>query len=218
MTRAAGSMLLGGVPLTATELFAEIPEQGAAPQTDMSWVAKLSGKHKAVLDIPEVDSGFGVFRGSIWAAQYAAVLGYAAKDINTVLVLRHNGVLLAMQQRFWDEYDIGKSHNVIHPATFKPTSRNPAMMSSTRPGDEAPAQFDAFALDKFLSRGGIALGCSLAMDLLVVRMIVEKDKTTEDVARKKALSMLVPGVIMQPSGIFAVIRAQEAGCTYVRAS
>jgi len=29
---------------------------------------------------------------------------------------------------------------------------------------------------------------------------------------------LVPGVMIQPSGIFAVIRAQEAGCAYVRAS
>jgi hypothetical protein len=29
---------------------------------------------------------------------------------------------------------------------------------------------------------------------------------------------MVPGVILQPSGVFAAVRAQEAGCHYVRAS
>jgi len=29
---------------------------------------------------------------------------------------------------------------------------------------------------------------------------------------------LVPGVILQPSGVYAVIRAQEAGCGVVKSS
>ena len=37
-------------------------------------------------------------------------------------------------------------------------------------------------------------------------------------ARKQAIGYLVPGVILQPSGVFAAIRAQEAGATYLRAS
>jgi hypothetical protein len=159
-----------------------------------------------------------VFRATIWQQQYAAALGIAPRDISSVVVLRHNGIALAMQQKFWDEYEIGRTKNVIHPATQKVTTRNPALLSSSRPGDEAPPQFDNFALDKFLSKGGVALGCSMAMDLICVKMVAAKDKISEDAARKKALSMLVPGVIMQPSGIFAAIRAQEAGCAYVRAS
>ncbi len=209
--RTAGSMLLGGLSAMA------LPGQ-SAPQVDMSWVKKLTGSHKALLDVPEVDSGFGVFRASIWQRQYAETLGIAPKDINSVLVLRHNGIALAMQQKFWDEYEVGKVHHAVHPATQKPTGRNPALLSSSRPGDEAPPQFDSLALDKFIAAGGIALGCSMALDLICVPMVAGKDKISEDAARKKALSMLVPGVIMQPSGIFAAIRAQEAGCVYVRAS
>jgi hypothetical protein len=30
--------------------------------------------------------------------------------------------------------------------------------------------------------------------------------------------MLVPGIILQPSGVFAVVLAQDSGCRYVRAS
>ena len=94
---------------------------------------------------------------------------------------------------------------------------NPALLSSKRPDDELPPMFDDFALDKFIARGGIALGCSLALDVCS-RTIAERDKISGDAARKKAESFLLPGVVIQPSGIFAVIRAQEAGCAYVRAS
>jgi hypothetical protein len=31
-------------------------------------------------------------------------------------------------------------------------------------------------------------------------------------AREEALAHLLPGVILQPSGFFATIRAQQAGC------
>lgn len=37
-------------------------------------------------------------------------------------------------------------------------------------------------------------------------------------ARARAKEMLIPGVILQPNGIFAALRAQEAGCAYVMAS
>jgi hypothetical protein len=37
-------------------------------------------------------------------------------------------------------------------------------------------------------------------------------------ARTKALSMMVPGIIMQPSGIFANVLAQQNGCVFVAAS
>jgi len=50
------------------------------------------------------------------------------------------------------------------------------------------------------------------------RLSGAQDKVSEDEARKRGIAMMVPGVILQPSGVFACIRAQEAGCTYVKAS
>jgi hypothetical protein len=110
---------------------------------------------------------------------------------------------------------VGKTKNVLHPITQQPTDRNPVLLSSAR--NEVPAQFDAVALDKFIGRGGIALGCALAFDDCV-ETVRSHDNASEDEARKRAMAFLVPGVILQPSGVFAAIRAQEAGCTYLRAS
>ena len=217
---AANAAMLGAMPLAmdfrsldASALSTATTQQGE--KWDVSWVGKLTGKHKAIFDVPEVESGYGVWRATIWGKQYQDVLGVNPKDMSAAVVLRHNGIVLAMQQSFWDKYGIGKAKNVIHPITYQQTDKNPVLLSSTR--GELPAAYDAMALDKFIARGGIALACNLAL-ADCVELIKTKEGVSDTEARKQALAYMVPGVILQPSGVFAAIRAQEAGATYLRAS
>jgi hypothetical protein len=214
-----GAAMFGALPLSADLLarrFGVGPASATtAEQWDLTWVKKITGKHKAIFDVPEIESGYGVWRASIFGAQYKEVLGIPEKDISSVLVMRHNGIALAMQQSFWDKYGLGKSKNVMHPVTQQATDRNPALLSSKR--NEQPEMFDAFALDKFIARGGIALACNLALDDMI-ELVKDGGKVPDDEARKQAIAALVPGVILQPSGVFAALRAQEAGCMYLRAS
>ena len=186
-----------------------------SPDWDLTWVNKLTGKHKAVFDVPEVESGYGVWRATVWTNQYHNVLNIPVAELSPVVVLRHNGIVLAMQQSFWDKYGIGKAKNVTHPMTLQPTDRNPALLSSSR--KEIDASFDAMALDKFIARGGVALACDIALQDCI-ELIKAKDRVSADVARQRAIAAMVPGVILQPSGVFAALRAQEAGCSYLRAS
>lgn len=218
-----GAAAFGALPLT-NELLASrfgLGPDGTTPPVpadawDLSWYGRVKGKHKAIFDVPEIESGYGVWRASIYVNQYRDVLGAKENQITPVLVLRHNAIVLAMKQEYWDKYGIGKAHNVMHPATGQPTDRNPALLSSKR--GEQPEMFDAFALDQYLSRGRIALACNLAFQLDVLPTIKAQDKVDDDEARKRGLAMMVPGVILQPSGVFAALRAQEAGCVYLRAS
>ena len=214
-----GAAMFGALPMSA-DLLARRFDVGGAAQTsaeewDLGWVKKITGKHKAIFDVPEIESGYGVWRASIWVNQYHEVLGYPEKDMTPVLVLRHNGIVLAIQQSFWDKYEIGKSKDVKHPVTLQATDRNPALLSSKR--NEQPEMFDPMALDKYIARGGIALACNLALQDMV-ELVKEKEKVSDEEARKQAVAALVPGVVLQPSGVFAALRAQEAGCLYLRAS
>lgn len=214
-----GAAAFGALPVTA-ETIAGRFAIGSAPaipaaEWDQSWFGRIKGKHKAIFDVPEIESGYGVWRASIWVKQYGEVLGTKVADMTPVLVLRHNAIVLAMQQAYWDKYGVGAANKVTHPVTLEPTDRNPVLLSSSR--NEIPATFDAFALDQFIARKNIVLACNLAFQD-VVDTVKAKDGVSDDEARKRALSMLVPGVIMQPSGVFAALRAQEAGCTYLRAS
>jgi hypothetical protein len=214
---ATGISAFGMVPFGLDAMLRATDATGAAQgqQWDLSWVNRLTGKHKAIFDVPEVESGYGVWRASIWGAQYQDVLKAQSKDISTLLILRHNGIALAMQQSFWDKYGVGKIKNVTHPLTLEPTNRNPALLSSATDG--IPAQFDSFALPKFIERGGIALACNLAFQDCV-DLVTKNDKVDAAEARKRAIAAMVPGVVLQPSGVFAAVRGQEAGCVYVRAS
>ena len=216
----AGAVMLGAAPLgfDATTRVVGLSAEGnahSAPEWDLSWTKRVTGKYRAVFDVPEVDSGYGVWRATIWPNQYHDVLGVPIKDMTSVLVMRHNGIALSMQQTFWDKYAIGKAKNATHPVTQQSTDRNPALLSSGVDG--TPAMFDDFALPKFIARGGIALACNLAFQDCV-DLIKGKENVSDEEARKQALSYLVPGVILQPSGVFAAIRAQDVGCKYLRAS
>lgn len=211
---ALGATALATMPAALAAMPADIRlsvEQGA---WDTRWTEKLTGKVRTVFDVPEIESGYGVWRATIWARQYEAVLGIPARDLSTALVLRHNAIILAMQQAFWDKYGIGKAKGVTHPLTGEPTDRNPAMLGAA---DGLPEPMQGFALSAFIARGGVALACDLALQDMV-GIIQSTDKVSEAVAKEQAKNWLVPGVILQPSGVFAVLRAQQAQALYIRAS
>jgi hypothetical protein len=218
LERAASSAAMFGAFPFAMEstlrAFDSVPTV-TADEWDLNWVKRITGKHKAVFDVPGIESGFGVWRASIWGKQYMDVLAAKPADISTVVVLRHDAIILAMQQSFWDKYGVGKAKEVKHPITQEITDKNPVLLSSTR--NEVPAQFDAVALDKFLARGGIVLACNLAF-ADCVELVKSKENLSAEEARKQAIAGIIPGVVLQPSGVFGVIRAQEAGATYIRAS
>ncbi|HEX9893882.1 MAG TPA: hypothetical protein VGA78_08150 [Gemmatimonadales bacterium] len=182
---------------------------------DLSWTSRLKGKRRAVFDVPEIEDGYGVWRAIIWKKQYSQVFNFPESTLSMVLILRHDGIALAMNQDFWERYHIGPDKGVKDPVTGEPTRRNPVL---DRTGAHAlPEQFGDFTLEDFLKGGGIVLGCALALQDCI-DLIARTDKVDLAEASRKARSMLAPGVIMQPSGVFAATLAQEYGCRYVRAS
>lgn len=215
---ATGAVAVGGITLGLATLPDELPAMAVASRDtswDTQWPSKLTGRVRTVFDVPEVESGYGVWRASVWARQYEAVLGVPAAEMSTALVLRHNAIVLAMQQSFWDRYGLGEWSKATHPLTGERTDRNPALLGA-RDGVGAP--YDAFALDRFLGRGGVALACDLALQDLV-DLVAAKDSVDAATARTRAVAGLVPGVILQPSGVFAVLLAQQVKqALYIRAS
>jgi intracellular sulfur oxidation DsrE/DsrF family protein len=97
---------------------------------------------------------------------------------------------------------------------MEPTSKNPVLLDEK---DGIPAPFNNAGLKKQLDRGVTVLACNLALQDCI-DLISKTDKVDDAEARKRAVAYLVPGVNLQPSGVFAVTRAQEAGASYVKAS
>ncbi len=215
----ASGFAIAAVPasLPALERFvrtAGVTDTTAGSDFDVSWTARLTGAHKAVYDCPDIGGGLGILRSGIVASQYVEVLKVPASAVSNVIVLRHDGIMLAMQQAFWDAYGIGAQYGVKHPWTGAALAKNPALLG---PADGLPPGIERHTLDHQLRRGVIVLACALAFRD-VVDLIASADKITSEAAATKANSLLIPGIIMQPSGVFAANVAQEHGCVFVRAT
>jgi hypothetical protein len=214
-TGALGVAAIPALPHAIHALPTDFRHEVSQGTWDVRWHERLTGKVCTVFDVPEIESGYGVWRASVWARQYQAVFGMPARDLSTALVLRHNAIVLAMQQGFWDKYGVGKARQVTHPITGAPTDRNPVLMTDA---DGLPAVMQASSLPSFIARGGVALACDVALQDIAA-LIAETDKVSEQVAKEQAKGWLVPGVILQPSGVFAVLRAQQTKrALYIRAS
>ncbi|MGE0552330.1 MAG: hypothetical protein AB7R55_02755 [Gemmatimonadales bacterium] len=189
------------------------PMQGR--QWDLSWVAKLTGRYRAIFDVTSVEDGFGVWRAAIWRKQYATVFAVPERDLDTVVNVRHDAISLVLDQDYWAKYGVARKWNVHDPATRMPTSRNPVI---DRTGAHAlPPEFADFTLEALMKGGAIVLVCSLALRDCA-SLVARTDKLDMAEAEAVVRRSLVPGVILQPSGIFSAVLAQDNGCRYVRAS
>lgn len=210
-----GSSVLGAVGVPSVSRAAELAHDAplAQGQFDFSWTDRVAGKYKAVFDSPEAADGAAVFRAVAWCDMYKDAYGTDRKDMSPVVVFRHAAMPMIMKNEFWEAYEVGKSRKWRDEQGKKWATKNPLSTG----GAELPSGQAKYKIETFLASGGIVLGCNWAFGN-IVGTIREKDKLDAAAARQKAISLMVPGVILQPNGIFAALRAQEAGCHYVLAS
>lgn len=207
------SALAATTGLAAASTLDAQPAPVADSQWDVTWTDRLSGKYKAVFDAPQVADGAALFRACVWRDQHKEVYGTPRTDTSPVLVIRHAAIELIMNDEYWNRFEVGKTEKLKDPDTNKWVKFNPIRAASPK----ASGPRKEYNLTDFMAQGGIVLGCGLAFRMVVSRF-QKADKLSSAEANKVALEQMVPGVIMQPSGIFAVLRAQELGCNYVLAS
>ena len=73
------------------------------------------------------------------------------------------------------------------------------------------------SVDRLIGRGVIVLACNLALRGQS-HMLAERESIDQAEAHKQIRAGGVrPGVYVMPNGVFAIGRAQDAGCGYIRA-
>ncbi|HEU4629059.1 MAG TPA: hypothetical protein VFS08_04915 [Gemmatimonadaceae bacterium] len=209
---------------TATPAPAAPPSQ-PTPGWDLSWVDRLTSSHRQVFDAPELADGVVLHQASAWLKGYTDVYGTKDGDANAVLVIRHFAIPMVMNDAMWDRYELGAGmaqfaadkQPVKDPASGQPARRNPFLNANNKPGDKYTSMYiwPDGGLDTLMQRGATVLACNLALAYLATNVMAPKDGTTPEAALANVKQNLLPGVIVMPSGIFAVSRAQEAGCRYI---
>ena len=184
---------------------------------DDSWVGRLTARHKAVFDSPEIEDGLVFFQAVGYLNGMRDALGAADGDVQAVVVIRHSAIPMAFNDAMWNKYAFGKEEKVKD-RNGKWAKRNPFADTSveepSRPGGGRRRRYDMAWLH---SNGHILLGCDLATRGYA-GVIAERTKADSTAIYEELIANLVPGVILQPTGVYAAHRAQEAGCTYIRST
>lgn len=188
----------------------------AAPDFDDSWTERVrAAKHRVVFDSPDVGGGSALEQAMVFMDNYHEMFGATDAESVPVVVMRHLGTVLAMNDALWEKYALGARAKVDDPATGQPAKRNPFVRIGT---DESVEPISAgAALPALHARGAVLLACNRALMHFADQKARELKADVEAV-RAEFRANLVSGVILQPSGIYAVARAQEAGCGFIRSA
>jgi hypothetical protein len=195
--------------LAATAIPLAISAKQQTTSTDgADWVKKIKGKHKIVLDGPEIHDGYPV----IWAWVFLKTnneTGIPDDDMTAAVVLRHNAVCLALNDTLWAKYRLGEFFKVTDPLTDAPSNRNLYWAPNHFPFKD----FGIDGIEKLQNRGALFAVCEMAISVYSALVAKWLGLNAEEV-RKDWISGVLPGVSRVPSGVWAVGRAQEKGCAY----
>jgi hypothetical protein len=195
----------------------EQPAPTLAPtgEFDDSWTKKLDGrKLRTVFDAPQINSALALHQANAVLDGYRDVVGIAEKDLGLVVVLRHRAVPMAFNDFIWEKYNAGESLKLSDPGTGEPAKRNPFLNVSK--DDKKGLVGPETSLRGLYDRGVIFLGCNNAA-MGWANMLAKKAGTNVDDVKAELKANLIPGMTLLPTGIFAVVRAMNIGCSYMPA-
>jgi len=189
---------------------------------DDSWFARLTAKHKAVFDTPDYSEGMILGPGQ--ATRYMNgmhdALGATGADVQTVIVVRHRAIPFAFNDAMWEKYEIGKDLKIKGNGDLW-AIRNPFAGARARSGGDSSRaqnndrpQANAVWLS---SHGHVLLGCDLATQGYAGTIASHTKRPMKEIYEELKAN-LVSGLVLQPNGIYATLRAQEAGCTFMRST
>jgi hypothetical protein len=165
---------------------------------DDSWTKRL-GEYRTVFDQSDVEQEPGAYQVVPIMDNYKEALDAKDSDLGFVLVIRHGAMALAVQDAMWDKYNLGADLKQQDSKTKAPYKRNP--MTET--------------IAECRKRGVVILGCNVAMNGFANRT-ARKVGGDAKAIRADLFANLHDGMIMQPTGLYALARAQNAGCGYMK--
>ena len=183
---------------------------------DDSWTRRVAAaKHRAVMDSPGIDDGLALVHSTFFMQGYREQLDVGASDVVAVVVLRHFATTLALNDELWKKYELGERSKVKDPATGKDALRNPFLHVTK--GDKDPLVPPDACIEALLAAGVILLACNKA-SMRLAGVVAKKFERDAEEVRAEFRAGIVPGVLLQPSGIYATLRAQDVGCAFIKST
>lgn len=213
---AGGASAIASTGFSAPSLLAQDTHQTPQGGWDMSWLDRLQhARHRQVFDAPGIAEGMALNNTMVWLNGYREVYKTADAEMAAVLVFRHHGVPVVLNDDMWSRLKLGDEDKLKDPTTGEPTRRNPFIR--LKADDKELMTFPEGGLDSLIARGVTVLCCNLAL-MRLAGTLAKGENIPLDKAQRAMIDAVLPGVIRMPSGVFATSRAEEAGCLFMRSA
>ena len=214
MTRRREFLAQMGAIATAMTFDADEMHAASPPNEspwDTSWLNKLaSAQFRVVFNASEISDGAAMNYASTFLDHFHEVHATRDQQTRPVIVFRRLGTQMAFNDVLWDRYGIGEDLKIQDPATHAPAKRN--VFWKARSG--ASPEIVATTIEALNRRGLISLVCDISAGNWSRRMANRMNRSPDEV-HAEVRANLVPGAILVPSGIYGLIRAQNAGCAFM---
>ncbi len=176
------------------------------------WFKKINGKHRIVFDVTKPNGVLPFAWPRVFLMTNAAT-GTPEKESSVVVIMRHDGIPYAFEDRIWSKYNFGTMFKIDDNATKKPATSNP-FWKPAKGTYKIPGIGEVqIGVNELQDSGVMFCVCNAAMTVYSAVAADMMKMKAEDV-KKDWESGLLPGVQIVPSGVWAVGRAQEHGCKY----
>ena len=186
----------------------------ASPQQsewDMSWIDRITAaKYRVVFNANAIDDGEAMYAAAIVLNQFHEVYGTDDRQTCPAIVFRSAGTPMAFNDSIWERYGLGDRTKVTDPVTKAPAKRNIFLKAI----EGANAQAAAATIAALQQRGLVCLVCNRAMHGFSHELATDSHQSADSVYAEIRAN-LIPGAYVVPSGIFGLVRAQNAGCAYM---
>ncbi|HJP63466.1 MAG TPA: hypothetical protein VJ844_08500, partial [Mucilaginibacter sp.] len=176
------------------------------------WFNKVKGKHRIVFDVTQPNGIMPFAWPKIFLVTNSAT-GSPESDCTVVVILRHNAIPYAMGNDLWAKYKFGEMFKINDDETKKPAAQNPFWQPKAGTFKVPGVGPVEIGINELQASGVMFCVCDMALTVhsAVVAMGSKQDPAS---IKKEWLAGLLPGIQPMPSGVWAVGRAQEHGCTY----
>jgi len=179
---------------------------------DTSWLDRLATAHfRVVFNASDIADGAAMNYAQAFLDDFRDAHQTSDAQTRPVIVFRRLGTRMAFNDMLWDKYAIGEDRKIDDSATHGPAKRN--VFWKAAPG--ASPESASSMIDTLQKRGMISLVCNVAVNNIGSGLAQKTGHDVEEI-RRELKANLVPGAILVPSGIYALIRAQNAGCAYMQ--
>jgi hypothetical protein len=184
------------------------------PNMDPSdeWMRKIRGDHRIVFDATHSHELMPFAYPRIFYISNEKT-GTPESKCGVMMVLRHDAIPFAFEDKLWTKYKFSDVFNVTDPLTKDPATRNPFW--NTKPDDYSIPGIGKVKLGirDFQAAGMMLCVCEMAITIFSAGW-AEKKKGDATEIKAELISGVLPGIQVVPSGVWAIGRAQEQGCKY----